>query len=113
MQILKQLINTVQQYYVFLTAFRFVFREVEILPEKLSDDEIYIVKDGIEADSIVFKCPCGCRADIHLNLLPDASPRWRYFIKKKKINISPSVWRKTGCQSHFWVKKGRVLWCSE
>ncbi|MEA1099712.1 DUF6527 family protein [Escherichia coli] len=22
----------------------------------------------------------------------------------------PSVWLKDGCQSHFWIKKGRVVW---
>ncbi|MGO9953726.1 MAG: DUF6527 family protein, partial [Dissulfurispiraceae bacterium] len=23
----------------------------------------------------------------------------------------PSVWRKTGCRSHFFIIKGRVKWC--
>ena len=26
-------------------------------------------------------------------------------------SLAPSVWRKVGCKSHFWLRKGRVEWC--
>ncbi|MFZ6010436.1 MAG: DUF6527 family protein [Bacteroidota bacterium] len=22
----------------------------------------------------------------------------------------PSVWKKDGCQSHFWIRRGKVIW---
>lgn len=76
------------------------------VPESINSNIIYLVDDW----AIVFKCPCGCNEDIILNTLPDASPKWSYKIKKRKINISPSVHRKKGCKSHFWIRKGKIIW---
>ncbi|MDM9644782.1 DUF6527 family protein [Rhizobium sp. S163] len=25
--------------------------------------------------------------------------------------LHPSVWRNSGCRSHFWVRRGRIAWC--
>jgi hypothetical protein len=62
-------------------------------------------------DSLVFRCPCGCHTDIFLNLLKDAKPIWRFHISKKnKITITPSIWRKVGCKSHFFIRKGKIEW---
>ena len=83
----------------------------EELPELLSDRTIYIVGQPNNPWLIAFKCPCGCNSIIHLNLLGDAKPKWRYRItSKKRVNISPSVWRTKGCKSHFFVKNSKIDW---
>ncbi|MFV0599911.1 MAG: DUF6527 family protein [Bacteroidales bacterium] len=57
---------------------------------------------------ITFICPCGCNEIVNLNLLKDSYPQWYYTIKKKKINIYPSVKRKQGCKSHFIIRKNKI-----
>ena len=76
-------------------------------PFDLDDNTMYLIDEW----SIVFKCPCGCEKDIHLNTLKNASPKWSYSIKKNRIDITPSIRRLKGCKSHFWIKKGKVVWC--
>lgn len=90
---------------------RFQIEDVEDIPESIPDRLIFIVQDGNEPELLVFKCPCGCDADIILNLLKDASPRWCYELNDKKtIDIYPSVWRTIGCKSHFFVKDSNIKW---
>lgn len=97
-------INSYFRYRFFKT---YSFLKCDDAPEKLTNFTIYLVDDW----SIVFKCPCGCNNNIHLNTLSEASPSWSYKIKSKKVNISPSINRVKGCGSHFWVRKGKIYWC--
>ena len=60
---------------------------------------------------VALVCPCGCGATIALNVLPDASPRWRLYESADGPTLSPSVWRTTGCRSHFILRRGGVIWC--
>lgn len=84
---------------------------VEDLPIVMPINTYFIVKDGLEPELLGFKCPCGCGSDILLNLLQDASPRWSYSItEKNQIDIHPSVWRNSGCRSHFFVSEGKIKW---
>lgn len=88
---------------------KFVY--VDDLPEKVNDKTIYIVGNSKQPWLLAFTCPCGCQNIIQLNLLKDADPCWKYKVtKKNKINISPSVWRTTGCKSHFFVRKSKIDW---
>lgn len=90
---------------------RFQIEYVEDVPDSISDRFIFIVQDGNEPELLAFKCPCGCDADIILNLLKDASPRWSYELDDKGIiDIYPSVWRKVGCKSHFFLKDSNIKW---
>lgn len=83
----------------------------EELPELLSDRTIYIVGQPNNPWLIAFNCPCGCNSIIHLNLLKDAKPKWRYTItSKKRVNIFPSVWRTKDCNSHFFVRNSKIDW---
>lgn len=82
----------------------------EDLPEKVDNHVIYIIGDSKEPWLIAFICPCGCGELINLNLLKDADPCWKYSISKNKISILPSVWRTTGCKSHFYLRKGKIDW---
>ena len=83
----------------------------EELPEVFADKTIYLIGESSNPWLIAFKCPCGCNSIIHLNLLKDAEPRWKCKItSRKRVNISPSVWRTKGCKSHFFVQSSKIDW---
>lgn len=79
-------------------------------PIRVHNRIIYIVQDGAESDALVFKCPCGCKKTIQLNLLTDARPCWSFSLQKGKITIYPSIRATGGCRSHFVIRKGTVVW---
>lgn len=84
---------------------------VDDIPENVGSRTIYIVGNKEQPWLIAFKCPCGCNNLIQLNLLKEASPLWGYKVtNKNKINVSPSVWRSSGCKSHFHVQKSKINW---
>ncbi|HTH10805.1 MAG TPA: DUF6527 family protein [Acidovorax sp.] len=58
------------------------------------------------------RCPCGCGRKIELLLIKEAAPRWDLDLDQKgRPSLTPSVWLRDGCQSHFWIRKGKVRWC--
>ena len=90
--------------------FSFIF--VRELPEKIKINTLYI--EGNESLNdfwyALMKCPCGCNEKIMLNLMDDATPYWKVEIEGSKVSISPSIWRKVNCKSHFWFTNSRVNW---
>lgn len=85
---------------------------IDDLPETPLDDIIYIIGENDNYWMLGFKCPCGCNELIQLNLLEEASPSWNYFLTDNIISIRPSIWRNTGCKSHFFIHKGNVKWAN-
>ena len=84
----------------------------DILPDRLPIRTVVVAQDDGEAWSVGMTCPCGCGDAIELALFPEAEQRWRLSVDANgRPSLSPSVWRRTGCRSHFWVREGRVLWC--
>ena len=62
----------------------------------------------------LFLCPCGCDTVITLSLQTAHRPHWTVRASKdQRASMRPSVWRDTGCLSHFWIVDGRVYWCSD
>lgn len=93
---------------------RYAIDGVTDVPEAFCEKVIYIVGEPGYVWLIAFRCPCGCKRVIHLNLLEDAEPKWNYKInKKRRITIYPSVSRIKGCQSHFFVRKSKIVWVAE
>jgi hypothetical protein len=80
-------------------------------PDEPKSLTIYAVGEGGYLWHITMLCPCGCGARISLNALPDASPQWTLEVVDGLPSIRPSVWRKVGCRSHFFVRRGRIIWC--
>jgi hypothetical protein len=63
---------------------------------------------------VLFLCPCGCESVITLSLQRIHRPHWTVRRSdNKRPSMSPSVWRITGCLSHFWVYDGRVYLCND
>jgi len=63
---------------------------------------------------VLFKCPCACGETISLPLQTSHSPHWTVSLSESgRPDLYPSVWRKNGCKSHFWIEDGRVIWCAD
>lgn len=71
---------------------------------------IVIVHRGV-ARSLAIACPDGCGEELTINLDSRAGPAWRYYMNGNDLSIFPSVWRDTGCKSHFIVWKSKIFWC--
>jgi len=82
------------------------------LPGKLHRRRLYIVEEDGFQEQAALVCPCGCKQILHLNLLTDERPCWQ--VKQHQdgtATLQPSVWRRKGCRSHFWLRSGRITWC--
>lgn len=90
---------------------RFSLRKVSKTPERFKRTICYLItEDGFD-EHLSFICPCGCGDTVHLNLLRDDSPCWLLEEgRSERPSISPSVLRKVGCKSHFFIRLGRVSW---
>jgi hypothetical protein len=81
------------------------------LPTKMPIRSLILAKDGQEDWCVGFNCPCGCGHTIELLLIKEASPRWDCELDPQgHPSLHPSVWLKSGCKSHFWLKHGRIHW---
>jgi hypothetical protein len=84
------------------------------IPETLQVNKIYVVGEKQNKWVALMICPCGCTQTIQLNLLSEATPCWRITIHRSKaVTVRPSVWRITGCKSHFTLIKGNLNWVHE
>jgi len=82
------------------------------LPSSLPWRNIVLARDGDEDWCVGFRCPCGCGRKIELLVIPEAKPRWTvHHDSAGRVTLHPSVWLKDGCQSHFFVRHGRIEWC--
>lgn len=58
------------------------------------------------------RCPCGCADVIMLPLSRKRRPRWDVSMDLiGRPTVRPSIRQTSGCMSHFWLRKGRVIWC--
>jgi hypothetical protein len=71
--------------------------------------DVAIVKRG-SLRSVVMRCPDGCGEAITLNLDPRTDKAWRIYESRKGLTLYPSVWRDTGCQSHFVLWNDVISW---
>lgn len=86
----------------------------ESLPVELAPRTVYIVREDGFDEQVALLCPCGCGRVLQMNLLPDERPCWRVTRNADgTVTLHPSVWRRKGCGSHFWLRDGRIRWCRE
>jgi hypothetical protein len=58
---------------------------------------------------LILRCPCGCGDNIPINLDSRAGEAWRiYGPSGRGLTLFPSVWRETGCESHFVIWRDRI-----
>ena len=90
-------------------AYRLCFLPEE--PEAIAAGTIYVVGEANHHWAAVFKCPCGCGADVWLNLLDGHTPCWTFELDSTgRLSFSPSIVRRVGCRSHFFIWENRVYW---
>lgn len=74
--------------------------------------ELVLAREDGEDWSVHLRCPCGCGKPLELLLIPEAKPHWGLAKDERgRPNLCPSVWLRTGCRSHFWVRGGNIDWC--
>jgi Family of unknown function (DUF6527) len=60
--------------------------------------------------SAVMGCPDGCGEVITLNLDPRTDKAWRIYKSPRGLTLFPSIWRDTGCKSHFVLWNSVISW---
>lgn len=96
---------------LFGSKYRIKFVKEE--PLYLKDSVLYVVgENGFSVFSLL-SCPCGCKNKIYLNMLPGKKPKWTLKEAAGIPTLSPSVWRKVGCKSHFFLKSGEIVWADK
>ena len=81
-------------------------------PEHLRQRRLYVTQAGQDAVFGVMICPCGCQETLNLRFLPDRRPRWYLEGEAgERATVRPSIWRREGCRSHFFLTDGRIIWC--
>jgi hypothetical protein len=58
--------------------------------------------------SVVMGCPCGCGDQLTINLDSRSGPAWRFVERNGEVTLYPSVWRESGCKSHFVVWRNQI-----
>lgn len=89
--------------------FKAAMRPDDLAPDRLRSRVVYVL--GNPGWRVVFLCPCGCRETVELCLLESFQPHWLIFIDEVgRVTLSPSVWNQVGCQSHYFIRQGRLIW---
>jgi hypothetical protein len=87
---------------------------LEELPEVLEADAVYVLGEGSHRWFVAMLCPCGCGDTVQVSLLADAEPQWWLTeYGDKTISLEPSIWRRAGCRSHFFLRRGLIEWCGQ
>ena len=82
------------------------------LPFVVNKEVVYLIGEGAYLWQAVMKCPCGCGETLQMNLMPEGRPRWRTTEHEDgTVSLHPSIWRTVGCRSHFFIRRGFVVWC--
>lgn len=83
------------------------------VPDELASRIIYIIENEGCYWKAVMICPCGCKKILHMNLMKQYYPSWKFQLNKKNIiTLNPSINRTVGCKSHFFIRNGKIDWCS-
>ncbi|MCL5047127.1 MAG: DUF6527 family protein [Actinobacteria bacterium] len=82
--------------------YRTVF--LEELPDCLDERVLYVLGEGGHLWSVAMLCQCGCGETLHMSLHQEGRPRWELtYHSDGTVSLWPSIWRKYGCRSHFFL----------
>ena len=91
---------------------RLIIIEGDTPPTPVPSRHIYLCRDEGDDWSVAMRCPCGCGEDLELMLLREVKPNWTLKTSDDEPpTLRPSVWRKSGCEAHFWLRNGYIHWC--
>lgn len=87
------------------------FTDTQLPHNKIPEKTIIIVRKNNLMKWALMQCPCGCGEILTLSLMKSVNPFWDVkFDKLKRLSLSPSIHKSDGCCSHFYIKKGKVVW---
>lgn len=87
--------------------------KVQEMPDRLHPNYIYVAGEGEYLWYVAMLCPCGCQEVLYMSLMPEGSPKWKLIEHNDgTVSLHPSVWRKKGCKSHFFLRQGLIQWCN-
>jgi hypothetical protein len=73
-----------------------------------SPGDAVLIERGIPRWFLIL-CPCGCAETLQINLDRRSGPAWRLYAHPPHgISLFPSVWRETGCESHFIIWRDQI-----
>lgn len=83
-------------------------------PESIEPGVIYVVGGRGYRKWACFRCPADTDEIVQLSLMPNRRPRWQVSVDLLgRPSLHPSVRQLDGSYAHFWVKRGRVVWCPD
>lgn len=89
--------------------YKYIF--VEELPKRVRHRRVYILLNQGYAWQLNLLCPCGCKVLLFVNLIPEVKPSWQYSIDSKgRLTLYPSIYRRQGCESHFFLTDSKIKW---
>lgn len=69
-----------------------------------------VLIERVQPRWLLLSCPCGCGDEFPINLDPRAGPAWRLYMSKYTgISLYPSVWRESGCESHYVIWRDKIF----
>jgi hypothetical protein len=80
-----------------------------------------VLVERVRPRLLLLSCPCGCGEEFPINLDPRAGPAWRVYRRpasatymhqnrvRETVSLFPSVWRESGCRSHYVIWNSRIL----
>lgn len=72
---------------------------------------MWVAFEGKKPMAAIYVCPCGCGKDIYTPV--NGSRGWQYSHGPNGPTLSPSVRWVQGCKAHFFIKDGKVEFCSD
>lgn len=84
------------------------FRFVKHIPDYLQEGILYV---SIEYNTAIHLCACGCKNKV---VTPISPIKWSFTYNGKDISLYPSIgnWN-FDCNSHYWIKKGKIVWAEK
>lgn len=111
---IKNSLNLIWRWLCGLFGHQSLYKAVnsEELPDHPQPNRLYLIGDTDTHWMAAMVCPCGCGDLIQLATNPTGRPRWIVKLEKGKVvTLHPSVHRRVGCKSHFFLRNGKIIWC--
>lgn len=78
---------------------------VDLAPRDLQPGVLYVSE---KYQTALHLCCCGCGERVVTPLSP---AEWRVQVQRGKVSLAPSIGNfGMACQSHYWIRSGRVVW---
>lgn len=86
----------------------FLHQIVKFIPERLEDGVLYV---SYQYKTAVHRCACGCGEEV---VTPLGPADWSIQIEKGAATLYPSIGNWSfACRSHYFMRKGRVVWAGQ